>query len=125
MARHAGRPKPGPTNNDNPALRVKEMLEAKHDQAARDVFAETQKAMGKRTIILEPHALEQCITNISQGNQGKLLESMNKAQDLLILGIWEYIWQWADRILKRIPQDVAEVYRILQFRGVETYIILI
>ena len=49
---------------------------------------------------------------------------MNKEQDLLILGIWEYIWQWADRILKRITQDVAGVYRILQFHGVETYILL-
>ena len=59
----------GPAENENPALRVKEMLETTHDQAARDVYAETQKAMGRRTIILEPHALEQCLANVRQGNR--------------------------------------------------------
>lgn len=41
-----------PTTNAASALRVMEMLETTHDQAARDVFAETQKATGKRTIIV-------------------------------------------------------------------------
>ena len=118
-----------PTDNQTafnaaPSLRVKEMLESTHDQAARDMFSETQKALGKRTIIVDPEGLQQCITNIRESNQGKLLDSMGKEQDLLILGIWEYIWQWADRILLRVPQDVGEIYRRLECHGVETYILL-
>ena len=36
------------TTGAAPALRVKEMLETTHDQAARDMFAETQKSYGRK-----------------------------------------------------------------------------
>ena len=39
------------------------------------------------------------------------------------MGIWEYIWQWANRIIQRTTNDVGETYTRLQFHGVETYIL--
>ena len=106
-------------NNATPAQRVKEMLEPTHDLAARDMFPETQKAMGKRTIVVGPDGLQQCLANIRNSNQCKLPESMGKGKDLLLLGIWDYIWQWADRILSRIPEDVVGFIRSYSFMGLK------
>ena len=39
------------------------------------------------------------------------------------MGIFEYIYQWAGRILTRAPKDVGGIYQKLQFSGVETYIL--
>ena len=45
---------------------------------------------------------------------------MSKEHDILLLGICEYIYQWADRIITRAPKDVGGAYLKLQFHGAET-----
>ena len=71
---------------NDPDLRVEEILEPTHDQAARDVFSEEQKALGKRAIIAEPEALAQCVELIRNTNQCKLMEAMSKEHDILLWG---------------------------------------
>ena len=106
-----------------PVMRVKESLENSHDQAARDMYNEGQKALSKRTLILDPELPEQCIDHVRGCNQGKALGAMDKQHDIFLLGIWEYIYQWALRIEQRVPKDISEIYTKLQNHGLETYAI--
>ena len=74
---------PNPNRNEPPiedasAQRVRDILEGTHDIAAMDDHAETQKALGRRTIIVDPEALLQCATHIKTSNQGRLRDAMNK-----------------------------------------------
>ena len=78
---------------DEPAQRVREQLETSHDQSARDVYNEAQKSLSKRTIVLGPEALAQCIAHVRSTNQGKLLDAMGREHDILLLGIREYFYQ--------------------------------
>ena len=110
-----------PDDADTSLQKIKDLLEQTHDQAAREMFAETQKALGRRAIIVDPDTLTLCIEQIKEGNQGNLLTAMGKENDLLVLGLREYIWQWAGRIQTETLKDVGEIYEILENHGAETY----
>ena len=107
--------------NKTPIQQAKEMLENTHDQASREMYAEKQRALTKRTIIPDPPTIQMCIEEAKKGHRGKLLDAMGKESDLLILGLWEYIRHWADRLLAKLPMDVGELYQILENHGVETH----
>ena len=70
------------------AQRVKDIMGETHDIAARDAHTEPQKALGRRTVIVDPEALRQCAEHIKKSNQGRLLEAMSKDNDILMLAIW-------------------------------------
>ena len=53
----------------------------------------------------------------TRAKSGGALRVYGKGRDILVLGIWEYIWQWGDRIQKE-PHVRRAVYKRLQFRGV-------
>lgn len=109
---------------EDSSQRVKDIIEETDDIAARDARTETQKALGRRAIIVDPEALLQCAERIKTSNQGRLLDAMGKENDIIMLALWGYIWQWADRIIEKIPDDVGSLYETLELHGVGKYILV-
>ena len=97
------------------------MLENTHAQASRAIYAETQRALTKRTLIADPETIGQCIEEAERETKESYWNPWGGGSDILILGLWEYARQWVERLLGRIPGDAGLTYQILENHGLETY----